>query len=331
MYLMNEDEYIAAQPRILHSTARPHLRRKARKLPVEPTNWKLILAYDGAEFHGWQVQRAGTAAAAISTGKVLTSTTRMPTIQGALAAAIFRVVGERVLPQGAGRTDAGVHAEGQVASFLLSTPIPAANLQYALNRVLPPAIRVLSAESAPPGFHARYSSIGKIYRYRIFDGAVCSPFVARYVSRSRWPLDRDAMQQAARAVLGQHDFTSFAASDPDRTARRERQAAREMNAGANTAANTAAESGHPSNLRRIDQSDWESSAETDSPARIFTYTVRGNGFLHHMVRNLVGTFIEIGRGRMEPAAMAEILAERQRALAGPTAPARGLCLVRVLY
>ncbi len=276
-------------------------------------NWKLTLAYDGTEFHGWQVQQNDLAT---------------PTIQGTLSAAIQAVTGERVLPQGSGRTDAGVHAAAQVASFALAAPIPAENLQRALNRILPAAIRILAAEPAPADFHARHSAVGKVYRYRIFQGSVCSPFLARYVTCSRWPLDFEAMQTAARAILGEHDFTSFAALDPDRAARVKDREARD------------------SNIRRIDGSQWVSAAlpcssvnpfaeqdfsVSESVGQIFTYTVRGNGFLHHMVRNLVGTFMEIGRGRLAPSAMGEILHSRDRALAGPTAPARGLCLVEVLY
>jgi tRNA pseudouridine38-40 synthase len=281
---------------------------------MKMTCWKLTLAYDGAGFHGWQVQPGET----------------MPTIQGELADAIAKVTGERVLPQGSGRTDAGVHALGQVASFHLHAPIPEGNFQRALNRVLPAAIRVLSAETAAPGFHARHSVVGKIYQYRIFQGRFCPPFLARRVAAFRWTLNVESMQQAANAVLGEHDFTSFAAVDPDRSTR------------------IATASGEPgnqtSNLRRIEQSEWSSVPLVEAipdgwlppeaslgDARILTYTVRGNGFLHHMVRNLVGTFLETGRGRIAPDAIAAILAGRDRSLAGPTAPAQGLCLVRVLY
>jgi tRNA pseudouridine(38-40) synthase len=171
--------------------------------------WKLTLAYDGTEFHGWQIQPG------------------RPTIQGTLEDAIASVTGEQVLPQGSGRTDAGVHAWGQVASFPLRAAIPAENLQSALNRILPGAIRVLSAEKVTAEFHARHSAIGKIYQYRIFHGRICSPFLARYVACCRWPLNMEAMQQAAEAILGEHDFTSFAASDPDRSARAESEHGRQ--------------------------------------------------------------------------------------------------------
>ena len=300
------------------------------------SNWKLALAYDGTTFRGWQVQPGGK------------------TIQGTLSDAIVAVTGERVLPQGAGRTDAGVHAAGQVASFTLAAAIPADNFLRALNRVLPSAIRVLTAEKTAPDFHARHSSVGKVYRYRVFQGTICSPFLAPYVACSRWPLDVEAMQTAAKEILGEHDFTSFAASDPDRTAR----LAEENNSGTSQrAASDPDPSRSPalSNIRRIEHSQWSCEALCsasplaldvpseihsdasdceqggESCARIFTYTVHGNGFLHHMVRNLVGTFLEVGRGRIAPADLPRILNGRDRSLAGPTAPAAGLCLMKVLY
>lgn len=283
---------------------------------MEKSNWKLTVAYDGTDFHGWQMQPDHEAA---------------PTIQAALRDAITTVTGERVLPQGAGRTDAGVHAWGQVASVSLAAPIPAENLRRALNRVLPAAIRILSAEPAAQDFHARHSATGKIYRYRIFHGEICPPFQARYMACSRWPLNLAAMQQAARLVLGEHDFTSFAATDPDRSARL-RMATQEGEGGLPVDAGA-------TNVRRIEQSSWSletadavlSTEGSAPPAQVFTYTVRGNGFLHHMVRNLVGTFLDAGRGRTAPEDVTAILSARDRNAAGPTAPACGLCLMNVFY
>ncbi len=297
------------------------------------TVWKLVLAYDGSDFHGWQVQP----------GK--------PTIQGTLADAVSVVTGEQVLPQGSGRTDAGVHARGQVASFSLRAAIPAENFARALNRILPAAIRILSAEHAAEDFHARHSAVGKVYQYRIFRGGICSPFLARYVSVCRWPLDLEAMQSAADLILGVHDFTSFAASDPDRAARLadENGSQDGRHAVAEKCATTVC-----GNIRRIETSQWsresvlplpgapesmligaqeDSSSDTTASdgGEILTYAVCGNGFLHHMVRNLVGTFIEVGRGRLAAAEISRILESRDRAQAGPTAAARGLCLMKVLY
>lgn len=250
--------------------------------------WKLTLAYDGTEFHGWQVQPGLT------------------TVQGELAAAIARVFGEHPLPQGSGRTDAGVHALGQVASVGLDAPIPPASLMRALNRTLPAAIRVLAAEHAAPGFHARHSALSKQYEYRIFRGEVCPPTLARYVYALAWPLDVAAIQQAAPLVLGTHDFSSFAATDPDRTARMAVEAAMD-------------------NVRTLTHSEWRADGD------LLVYTVRGNGFLHHMVRNLVGTFLEIGRGQRSATNLPALLGARCRTAAGATAPARGLFLHSVDY
>ncbi len=250
--------------------------------------WRLVLGYDGTDFHGWQVQPG------------------LSTIQGELAAAIERVCGERTLPQGSGRTDAGVHALAQVASVALQPHIPPANLQRALNRTLPASIRVLDAAHAPPGFHARHSAISKQYEYRIFRGEICPPHLARYVLAMPQPLHIAAMQQAAALVVGTHDFSSFAASDPDRATRM-------------------AESPELDNVRTVTRSGWHEDGD------LLVYTVRGNGFLHHMVRNLIGTFLEVGRGRRRAADLPELLAACDRMAAGATAPARGLFLHSVSY
>lgn len=253
------------------------------------SNWKVTIAYDGTDFYGWQVQPDRA------------------TIQGRLAEAIERVTGERVLPQGSGRTDAGVHARGQVASFFLNAAIPAGNLLRALNRKLPEAIRVLSAEPAAAEFHARHSARVKTYEYRIFRGEVCPPWTARFAWALNWPLDVGRMRDAARMVIGTRDFTSFAASDPDLATR------------------CGEDSGSEGNVRTIFESEW---SEENA---LLTYRVRGDGFLHHMVRNLVGTFVDVGRGQMEPQEIARILAARSRGEAGATAPARGLFLDSVEY
>src|SRR5580704_13522121 len=160
-------------------------------------NLKVVLSYDGTEFSGWQVQPEAA------------------TVQGALASAIGRVTGEKVLPQGSGRTDAGVHALGQVASFTTESPIPIGNFVKALNDVLPASIRVQHAEEAPADFHARKSARGKTYRYRIYRSAICPPFLARYVWHYPYPLDEASMSHASAVVAGEHDFTSFAAVDPE--------------------------------------------------------------------------------------------------------------------
>lgn len=247
-------------------------------------NLKLTIAYDGSEFSGWQVQPAAA------------------TIQGTLASAIGRITGEKVLPQGSGRTDAGVHAFAQVATFATESVVPVANFVKALNDILPASIRVLDAAEMPPDFHARKSACGKTYRYRIYRGAICPPFLARYVWHYPFPLHENSVCAAAQFVIGEHDFTSFAAVDPER--------------GRDEPVN---------NVRRIFSSKWV--REDDE----FIYEVRGSGFLHHMVRNLVGTFILVGKGTLKPEDIVHILAACDRSAAGATAPASGLYLVSVDY
>lgn len=276
--------------------------------------WKLTLAYDGTDFFGWQVQPGH------------------PTIQGELSRAIQRLTGEIVLPQGSGRTDAGVHALAQVASVALETPIPSANLQRALNELLPRSVRILMVEERFPPFHARHSACWKSYEYRIYplrtdprqrpsDASlppssvrVCDPMLARYVWECPYVLDVEAMNAAAGQVLGRHDFTSFAAAaslrgDPYVPA-------------------------HPlpdypetpaTPCRTLLESVWTFRED------LLVYTVRGSGFLHHMVRNLVGTFVQIGAGRWPATSVAEMLRARSRSATGPTAPARGLFLRSVEY
>jgi len=248
-------------------------------------NLKLILSYDGSDFAGWQVQPGAL------------------TVQCVLVSAIGRITGEKVLPQGSGRTDAGVHALAQVATFVTESSIPPSNLVKALNDVLPASVRVLQVEEAAADFHARHSAQAKTYRYRIYRGAICAPFIARYVWHYPYPLDEEAMRRAATLVEGEHDFTSFAAVDPER----------------------GRDGSQVSNLRRIFLSLWE--REQDE----LIYTVKGSGFLHHMVRNLVGTFILVGKGTLRSEDVTRILEARNRSAAGATAPASGLYLVNVEY
>lgn len=253
-------------------------------------NLKLVLAYDGADFCGWQIQPDA------------------PSIQGALASAIGRITGEKVLPQGSGRTDAGVHALAQVATFQTSAVIPAANLVVALNDMLPASIRVLEVREMADDFHARKSAKAKTYRYRMYRQAICPPFLARYVWHYPYPLDVAAMEEAAPLIIGEHDFTSFAAVDPEKNESQEQQAGRMY-----------------SNVRTIFSSQWR--MDTDE----LVYEVRGNGFLHHMVRNLVGTFLLVGKGTLNAHDVIGILEAKDRSAAGATAPACGLYLVNVEY
>jgi tRNA pseudouridine38-40 synthase len=248
-------------------------------------NLKLIVSYDGSEFSGWQVQPDAN------------------TVQGTLASAIGRLTGEKVLPQGSGRTDAGVHALAQVVTFVTESSVPTGNFVKALNDVLPASVRVLEVAEMPAEFHARHSAQAKTYRYRMHRGSICPPFLSRYVWHYPYPLEESAMAETAALVVGEKDFTSFAAVDPER-----------------------GREGEPvSNLRTIFSSTWERSGEE------LIYTVRGSGFLHHMVRNLVGTFVLVGRRTLQMEDVTRIIDARNRSAAGATAPANGLYLVSVEY
>jgi tRNA pseudouridine38-40 synthase len=262
-------------------------------------NLKLTLSYDGSDFAGWQVQPDAS------------------TVQGTLASAIGRITGEKVLPQGSGRTDAGVHALAQVATFATESTVPTQNFVKALNDILPAAVRVLAVEEAAADFHARHSARGKTYRYRIHRTAICSPFLARYVWHYPFPLDEDAMLGAADVVEGEHDFTSFAAVDAERSENPRNHETYEDS--------TRKPHEGKSNVRSIFSSQWRRDGDE------FVYTVSGSGFLHHMVRNLVGTFILVGKGTLQREDLPRILGARSRSAAGATAPASGLYLVKVEY
>ena len=275
---------------------------------------KLTLAYDGSAFHGWQVQPG------------------RPTIQGTLAEVIESLTREKLLPQGSGRTDAGVHALAQIATFQTASSIPTANFRTVLNDRLPAAIRVLDVEEMPEGFHARHSARAKRYHYRIWRADVVPPFLARYVTHHPYPLNEAAMQQAAALVAGEQDFTSFAAVDPDRALRlAEASGVSDPRAIHRPAPDPRQHTGlrpadlQPTNIRTIYESRFERRAEE------LLYIVRGSGFLHHMVRNLVGTFLLVGKGSIAPESIPGILEARDRRAAGPTAPAEGLYLVEVEY
>ncbi len=270
--------------------------------------WKVTLAYDGTPYHGWQVQPG------------------LPTVQGTLARVIHRITGEEVLPQGSGRTDTGVHALGQVASFALESPIPEANLQRALNHHLPKSIRVVAVEEVDAGFHARHSARRKTYEYRIATQAVCSPMLAPFVWNCTWPLDVTAMNEAAQYVVGTHDFLSFAATEGQGIG----LGAQGFGLGDEDDEDSGLGLGSDVSVvktavRTIFASGWGREGE------LVVYRVTGSGFLHHMVRNLVGTFVDVGRGRTPAGEIPGILAAKSRSAAGPTAPPQGLFLVGVEY
>jgi tRNA pseudouridine38-40 synthase len=243
---------------------------------------RITVSYDGTDFHGWQVQPG------------------LPTIQAALEATLEEIEGAPVHVAGSGRTDAGVHALGQVAAFSLSNPIPPYNLQKALNRLLPRDIRVLDAQEAPENFHPRYEALAKTYEYRILRAEVCQPFERRWVHHHPYPLDESQMTALAPLLEGEHDFSAFAASDD-----RDEQAR--------------------TKVRRIFSSQLERCGDR------LVYRVRGSGFLKHMVRNIVGVLLEAGKGNLDRADLTARLQPGCEIPAGPTAPARGLFLINVEY
>ena len=242
---------------------------------------KLTLAYDGTPFVGWQRQAQGVS------------------IQGLIEDALARLEGTAVTVHGAGRTDAGVHALGQVASAQISAAHSVEVMVRALNANLPPEIRVISVEEAVPGFHARFSARAKTYRYVIRNAATLSPFERAYAWHIQDGLDRNVMQEAATALVGTHDFSAFRSAGSEVT----------------------------TTIRTITASRF---TPQDDPG-LLTFEITGNGFLRHMVRAIVGTLVETGRGQRPASTMTALLAGRGRAEAGATAPPHGLFLVRVDY
>ena len=240
---------------------------------------KLTIQYDGTDYVGWQRQPNGVS------------------IQELVERAIEPIEGRPVTIVGAGRTDAGVHALGQVASVQLQSAIDAATLIRALNATLPEDVRVASAEEAAPDFNARFSANGKVYAYRIWRGAFLPPFERRYVWHVPPPLDVERMREAARPLTGRHDFSAFRAAGSD----------------AATSERT---------IRDL---------RLDAEGERITLTIAGDGFLRYMVRAITGTLVDVGQGRRAVESVAAALASRDRAQAGPTAPAKGLVLLRVEY
>jgi tRNA pseudouridine38-40 synthase len=241
---------------------------------------KLTVAYDGTGYVGWQRQATGES------------------IQGLLEYALSRIDRRAVTVHGAGRTDAGVHATGQVASARLACAHDAATLLRAVNANLPAAVRVLDVAVMPPAFHARFSATGKTYEYRIWNGPTVPPTLRLYAWHVPQRLDVGTMERAAVALVGRHDFAAFqGAGSPTHTS-----------------------------LRRVTAAGWRRAADGT-----LVFEISGDGFLRHMVRSLAGTLVEIGQGRRDPDDLARLLASRDRARAGRTAPPQGLFLVKVEY
>jgi tRNA pseudouridine38-40 synthase len=250
-------------------------------------NIKLTIAYDGSAFHGWQFQPGDIA-----------------TIQGTLQDALRKITQERIMIHGASRTDAGVHALGQVAHFKTKSNLTAQEMQRAMNALMPPAVRVVEANDVGQDFHSRWLAQAKTYRYRIYRGRVLPPFEYGRALHYPWPLDEEAMSAAARAFEGTHDFTSFAASTGSEDDDRDRDMAREM---------------------------FSSEIVRNPQACEIAYVVRGKSFLRYMVRKIVGTLLEVGKGRLQPSDIARLFEARDRTQSGPTVQPQGLYLVGLEY
>jgi tRNA pseudouridine38-40 synthase len=243
-------------------------------------NLKLILEYDGARFHGWQRQK------------------NAPTIQEALESALALLTGESIRVMGSGRTDAGVHARGQVAHFHTTSPLPLSAFINGLNSLLPLDIAVLEAAEAAKDFHARKSVRAKTYAYHILSRPLRSPLNRPHTWWIARPLDLAAMQAAAEILIGEHDFSAFQASG----------------------------SSIKNPVRVVTRAEW-----VQHPPDLLIFTITATGFLRGMVRSLVGTMVEVGRGKRPPEDLADLLQTGERRRAGPTAPPQGLFLVDVVY
>jgi len=243
--------------------------------------FKLLVQYDGTDYVGWQRQAAGAS------------------IQGLIEEALALIEGRAVTVQGAGRTDAGVHAAGQVASVRLETALDEATLGRAINANLPLAIRVMHVAVMGDDFHARFSANAKRYEYRIWNGPVCPPFVRLYVWHVPQALDVEAMRRATTSIVGRHDFAAF------------------QGAGSST----------HSTIRTITTAEWRGGGSTGP----LVLSISGDGFLRHMVRGIAGTLVEVGRGWRAPDALTALLSTGQRQQVGRTAPACGLFLMEVDY
>jgi len=248
-------------------------------------NFKLTLQYDGTDFHGWQMQG------------------ELRTVQRELSRALSLLEGSEVVVHGSGRTDAGVHAEGQVASVQMQREFTPAKLRAAINGNLDPDVRVLEALVVPDEFHARYSACEKTYVYRIINAAVLSPFWTRYALQEARPLDLGRMARAASFFLGEHDWTAFSAAQTDVESR----------------------------VRTITNLEIAEHLDERAQARLIEIRISAEGFLRYMVRSIAGTLLAVGRGEMDEEVVCLAIAEGDRSIVGATAPAKGLTLLSVRY
>jgi tRNA pseudouridine38-40 synthase len=248
-------------------------------------NFKLLIQYDGTDFHGWQIQE------------------NERTVQGELQRVLSLIEGEDVYVCGSGRTDAGVHAEGQVANVKLKKPFTPEQLRAAINGNLWRDVRICQVEKVADDFHARFSAKGKTYIYRVINAPVISPFWVRYAHHEARPLNVGKMNEAARFFLGEHDWTAFSAANSDAENR----------------------------VRTINEFIVESKWDSRSNSSLIEFRITGNGFLRYMVRSIVGTLLEVGRSEKDFETIQTAIVSGDRNLAGPTAPAHGLTLLKVFY
>ncbi|HKO96636.1 MAG TPA: tRNA pseudouridine(38-40) synthase TruA [Pyrinomonadaceae bacterium] len=248
-------------------------------------NYKLTLQYDGTDFHGWQIQPG------------------LRTVQGELTSALSLIEGKEVVVHGSGRTDAGVHAEGQVANVNLGKEFTPAKLLQAINGNVAKDLRAINVATVAEDFHARYSAIEKTYRYQVVTGPVISPFWLRYASHEARPVDATLMKQAAKRFLGTHDWTAFSSAQSDTE----------------------------NKVRTIRSLKVEDLYDQRGQCRILQLTVTADGFLRYMVRSIAGTLLAIGRNEIDAQLVRRAIVHGDRSLAGATAPAQGLTLVSVKY
>jgi tRNA pseudouridine38-40 synthase len=255
-------------------------------------NIRLTVEYDGTGFFGWQTQNTDNIVIPAKAGLK-----HVRTVQEEIEKAADKLFGKKIRLIGSGRTDSGVHAEAQIANFKVKSTLPLSNIQKGLNRYLPDDVAIISAEDADPDFHARFDAREKLYRYTILNRKTRSPLLKRYAALVCYDLNIDAMKEAAAHLIGRHDFKSFQAAD-----KKERSSVR--------------------TIKKLDVID---------KFPVIEIYVQADGFLYNMVRNIAGTLIDAGRGKIPPGEVKNILSKKHRPAAGQTAAAKGLCLIRVYY